>query len=333
MIRGTAFRLRLFKRKGIYMETINAYPRASKDLLEKAGCVSDNFRFFYSPNGIEAGLIAKGSSIVKLSDPLDMWKLKEDGITIKKTVSIAYPNFLFGPDGIACKDAEIGICIIWTNHRLTQTGHILPQNDISNASGRTCFFEHTFLPGEIDGDLELSLRLFIKKSASVIEENEEILMNEEGVSIGEIDSIVVDFDSIYMEFPIEEYSSDKEPLWWIEFSQWEDPKIIEKFTKDNICLYLNPFYSACPMTDGNIKNIDMLIEILSTAYLMMFQRLSEEDLSATRNNIGLEANSICSILHQFIEECNATDLRFESAEMLLKSLQVNIRAKLMEGDS
>ena len=87
------------------------------------------------------------------------------------------------------------------------------------------------------------------------------------------------------------------------------------------------------MTDGTIKNIDMLIDILATSYLMMFQRLSEADLNATRNNIGLEANSICSILHQFIGECNATDLRFESPELLLKSLQINIRAKLTEDDT
>lgn len=251
----------------------------------------------------------------------------------KKSVSIAYSDFLYGPDGIACKDAEIGVCIIWTNNRLTQTGHILPKSDISNAAGRTCYFEHTFHPGEIDGDLELSLCMYIKRAADSVAEGEEILMNEEGVSIGEIDSIVVDFDSIYMEFPIEEYSSDKEPLWWIEFSQWEDPKTIEKFTKDNICLYLNPYYQSCPMTDGTIKNIDLLVDILATAYLMMFQRLSEDDLTATRNNIGLEANSICSILHQFISECNATDLRFESPELLLKSLQMNLRAKLTEDNA
>lgn len=315
------------------MENLRFYPCLTEELIDKAGCVSEKYRFFYYPNDMESALMQKGSSVVKLSDPLDMWKLKEDGITIKKSVSIAYPDFLYGPEGIACKEAEIGICIIWTNNRLTQTGHILPKSDISNAAGRTCYFEYTFHPGDIDGDLELSLCMYIKKAATSVTEDEEILMNEEGVSIGEIDSIVVDFDSIYMEFPIEEYSSEKEPLWWIEFSQWEDPKTIEKFTKDNICLYLNPYYSACPMTDGTIKNIDLLVDILATSYLMMFQRLSEEDLTATRNNIGLEANSICSILHQFISECNATDLRFESPEVLLKSLQMNLRAKLTEDNA
>ena len=86
------------------------------------------------------------------------------------------------------------------------------------------------------------------------------------------------------------------------------------------------------MTDGNIKNVDLLIDILATSYLMIFERLSEEDLQATRNDVGLEANSICSILHQFIGECNETELRFESPEALLRSLQINLRAKLTEED-
>ena len=86
------------------------------------------------------------------------------------------------------------------------------------------------------------------------------------------------------------------------------------------------------MTDGNIKNVDLLIDILATSYLMIFERLSEEDLQATRNDVGLEANSICSILHQFIGECNKTELRFESQEALLRTLHINLRAKLTEED-
>ena len=282
------------------MDNLKFYPYLTDDLMEKSGCMIEKFQFFYYPNDMEAPLRGekKGVGVIKITDPLDMWSLAQDGITFKKKVSIAYPDFLFGAEGIACKNAEIGICIMWTNNRLTQTGLILPNSDITTAAGRTCYFEHTFNPGEVEGDLQLSVCLYVKKSASEILDGEEELMNEEGVTIGELDDIVVDFDSVNMEFPIEELYSDKEPLWWIEFSQWEDPKSLEKFTKDNICIYLNPYYSACPMTDGNIKNVDLLIDILATSYLMIFERLSEEDLQATRNDVGLEANSIClSLIH------------------------------------
>ncbi len=93
------------------MEDIRFYPCLTDELLEKSGCVAEKYRFFYNANGIETPLQRKGTSVIKLSDPLDMWKLKEDGITVKKKVSIAYPDFLHGPEGVACKGAELGICI------------------------------------------------------------------------------------------------------------------------------------------------------------------------------------------------------------------------------
>ena len=315
------------------MDDLKFYPTLTNDLLGKCGCDIEKYLFSYHANGVDTPLRQSGSSVIKLSDPLEFWKLREDGITIKKKISLAYPAFLHGPGGVACKKADIGVCIIWTNYRLTQTGHILPVFDRSTAAGRTCYFEHTFLPGEIDGDLELSLIMYIKKAAPDVDEGERGLMNEEGVSLGEIDHIVVDFDSAYMDFPIEEFSSEKEPLWWVEFSQWEDPKTIEKFDRDNICLYLNPHYPACPMTDGNIKNVDLLIEILAAAYLLIFLKLGEDDLIATRDDIELAPNSICSILHDFIGKCNVVELRFESPESLLKTLQMNIRAMLVEGSA
>lgn len=306
------------------------YPSLTDELMNRCGCVSEKYTFFYYRNNTENQLLQKGKAVVKLEDPLDLWKLKEDGIVFRKKVVIAYPDFLHGLDGVACKDAEIGICIIWTNNRLTQTGHILPKFESITATGRVCMFEHFFKPGEIDGDLELSLIMYIKRPAETTYSGEEILMNEEGVSIGEIDNIVVNFDSIYMDFPIEELFSETGPLWWVEFSDWENPKVSDLFSKDNICLYLNPFYASCPMTDGKIKNLDLLIDILASVYMLMFKRLSEADLTATRNGTGLEPNSICSVLHDFIGKCKIEELRFETPESLLKTLQVNIRALFSE---
>ena len=314
------------------MENLKFYPTLTEEILDSAGSKVDKYVFSYFSGENEFGLNQKGSATIKLSDPLELWDVERDGITFKKRISFAYPDQLFGENGVACKNAEIGICIIWTNHELTQTGCILPQKDITTPSGRVCEFVHTFEPGEIKGDLELSICAYIKKCVLEILLGEHVLMNEEGVSVGEIETVVVDFNSVFMDFPIEEYSSDKEPLWWIEFQQWEDPRSIDMFTKENVCLYLNPYYSACPMTDGNIKNIDLMIDILASAYFMMFDRLSDDELRATRQNIGLAPNSICSILNYFIGTCNDPELRFDSPEALMKTLQMNIRKKLTEGE-
>lgn len=313
------------------MDNFRFYPTLTEELADNAGCSVEKYSFSYYSGQWAYELKQKGRSTIKLTDPLEIWKIENDGLKVEKQVQIAYPNFLYGKDGIVCSEAELGICIIWTNKTLTQTGCFMPESDIITPSGRVCSFEFEFDPGSISGDLELSVILYVRKKADNVYDGEQNLMNEEGVSVGVLETVFLDFNSIYMEFPIEEFKSENEPLWWVEFSQWEDPKSVETFSKDNVCLYLNPYYPTCPMTDGDIKNLDLLIEILSMTYFMIFSRLSEEDLVATRNDINLEPGSICSVLHQFILDCD--DLRFETPEKLLKSLQMNIRKRLTEDDA
>ena len=314
------------------MENLFFFKKLTDKLIDDSGCICDKYIFSYNYQGNSYPLKQKGSSTIKLTDPtLDSWNVKEDGLTLKKKVTITYPDFLKGASGIACKDAEIGICIIWTNKALTQTGYILPVEggDIVFGGQRICRFEHTFLPGEIMNDLELSLVMYIKKPADVVYPGEESLINEAGVTVGELENVVLNFESIYMELPIEEYKSDSHPLWWIEFSQWEDPKV-DLFSKENLCIYLNPNYSGCPLIGDDIKNMDMLIEIISMSYYLIFNRLSDEDLSATKNDIGLNPISICSIMHQFILSCD--DLHWEAPERLLASIRMNVARILAGGD-
>lgn len=316
------------------MENMLLYKTLTPKLAEASGITVDKYRFMFSYQGKNYDLQQKGTTTIKLSDPLDIWKIETEGLTFEKTVRISYPNLLKGKCGIVCKDADLGICIIWVNKKLTQTGHILPTSDRINNQERVCKFHHSFEPGHISGDLELSIVFYVKKKAMYVQDDENDLINEDGVSVGEIERTVLDFNSLYMEFPIEEYNSASEPLWWVEFSQWEDPKTIDMFSKDSFCLYLNPYYEGCPVlltnsNDNSIKNFDILVDILAQTYLLMFQRLSDEDLKATKQNVGLANNSICSILHQFIQSCYE-ELHWESSEKLLKSLQKNIRMMLRE---
>lgn len=319
------------------MEDLLFYPTLTPELLEIAGLSVSKYVFRYLYQDNYYGLQQKGINTIKLSDPLEIWTVESEGLSLSRTIRIAYPELLKGSSGIACKDATLGLCIIWTNKKLTQTGIILPESDISSSQGRVCTFNYTFKPGTVSGDLELTLTMFIKEKAQIVLNDEHDLINDTGVTVGEIDRITLDFNSLYMEFPIEEYRSENEPLWWVEFSEWEDPRTVDVFSKDSLCLYLNPFYDACPAPSTNesgnhIKNFDVLVEILSQVYYLMLKRLTEDELKATKQDIGLANNSICSVLHEFIEDCkDYHELQWESDEKLLKSLQINLRKKLLEG--
>lgn len=316
------------------MKKMLMYPTVTDEMMENCGICLGKYDFTYLYNNEEMRLQQTGTSSIKLTDPLDIWDIETEGLLIKKEIHVAYPDLLKGYDGVACKNADIGICILWTNRKLTQTGCILPISDVLKPDGRVCTFNYSFPPGRISGDLELCVQMYIKKKADIVLEDEAGIINEEGVSLGEIEYVVLDLNDSNMKFPIEEYKSADEPLWWIEFSEWEDPKTVDMFTRDSLCLYLNTYYEACPSPSVNensnsIRNIDVLVDILAQAYFLMFKRLSDEDLKATKSDVGLEINSICSVLHQFIEGCYE-ELHWESDEKLLKSLQINIRKKLLE---
>ena len=257
------------------MDNLSFYPRLTDAMREACGLTVSKYEFFYFDQDKVYNLTQKGSSTIKLiADSNPPWSIERGGVAFTKTVSIAYPRLLFGINGIACSNASIGICLLWTNKTLTQTGCLLPDSDIETETGRTCYFNCMFQPGTIKGDLELSIILYIKKKADTLLPGEDILINEEGAAVGEVETVVLDCNSTFMEFPIEEVNAPDEPLWWVSFSQWEDPRI-DLFDRENICLYLNVHYQACPLIGEKIKNIDLLIDILSTTYLMIFQKIEE----------------------------------------------------------
>lgn len=311
------------------MNELSFFPVLTEELIEACGCQCSKYTFSYKDTNQEQELKQSGKNTVRLSEPSDSWKVEQDGLILKKEVKIAHPHLLYGNQGIAPQGAQIGICIIWTNRSLTQTGYILPVVDNTTPTGRTCTFRHEFLPGEIKGDLELSLVVYLKEQAKIVASGEDHLINEAGVTLGDIETLSLDFNSIYMEFPIEECNAKDQPLWWVEFSQWEDPRV-DLFSKENICLYLNTAYDDCPMVGESIKNLELLIQIISTTYLLIFKKLNDEELHDTKNDVGLNPNSICSIMHQFI--LGGEPLHWESDESLLKSIQQNVAKMLKEGD-
>lgn len=322
------------------MNNITFYPMLTGEMIEASGLSVSSYAFSYEYGDSAFELLQQGKNTIKLSDPLEIWKVESEGLILEKTVSIAYPELLKGANGVACKDSELGLCIVWTNRKLTRTGIITPESDADTPNGRKIVFEYRFDKRSISGDLELKLILYIKKQAAIVYPGEESLMNEVGVTVGEIETIALDFSSLYMEFPIEEVKSDKDPLWWVDIGEWEDPKETDLFSRESFCLYLNTYYSACPLPslsaeNNTIRNVDLLIDILAQTYLLLFLHLTEDQRHATVHDLNLTPNSVCSVLHQFIESCTC-ELHLELIETqpqkVLKNLQINLREILLKGD-
>ena len=67
-------------------------------------------------------IVKKG--IPSLVSEDNAWDIIHDGLGLEKSVRFNYPQRLQGPDGIICRKAVLGACIIWTNSSLNQMGYI-----------------------------------------------------------------------------------------------------------------------------------------------------------------------------------------------------------------
>lgn len=310
------------------MSSIAFFPTVTSDLLDSAGLQLGEYSFSYKIEDNYLPLVRKGKSTLKLTDPHDLWDVVDDGLRISRQVSIEYPDLLMGPDGIAPRGASVGVCIVWRNKSLTQMGYIKSHSVIHNGVAYYNF-RYEFVPGEISGDLSLETVLYIEKPAETVEPDEGKLMNRAGVTLGEIDFVSIAFSSDSMEFPIVEVSEKSAPLWWLELAQWDDPTA-DPFCSDYVCLYLNTAYSSCPKAGSSTKGQDLLVEIISTAYCLIFQELINRDcIDRTLNDIGLEPGSIAKVMYYFAAGCDPA-LRTENPAAMQKSIRINIERMLRE---
>jgi len=305
------------------MDNLFFFPTTDEQMLADAGCYGSDYEFGYSLEGEYKALKQSGKNNLKLQDPLDVWTVENDGLRVMRMVTIEYPEVLKGPSGVACSDSEIGICIIWNNRALKQMGYIRPAETVRSQGKIGFIFFHDFRAGEIQGDLTLDTVLYIEKAARTVLPEEKHLINDAGVTVGVIDTFGINFSNINMDFPIIDVNDKDQPLWWLELDQWEDPRE-NMFNEDYVRLYLNSYYDCCPKVGETIKNLDLLIEIISSAYFLIFQKIEEMGFkNDTLNDINLEPGSISKIMFYFH---SSNPLRTESGTALMKSIHQNVEA-------
>ena len=312
------------------MSSITFFPTLDEEMADGAGINAEPYELSYLLDGERRPLTQKGKRNVVLIDPLEFWKIDTEGLRVDRRIIIEYPQVLYGSRGIACADAEIGVCLIWTNTTLSQMGYILPEVKRVNET-RYYTFSHEFNPGEISGDLTIDAVLYIKSPAEKVSVDERHLINEAGVVVGTMDSKTFKLSGNEMDFPIVEISDGSAPLWWLDINGWEDPTY-DPFTEDHVCLYLNNAHPSCPKAGSGISNEELLVEIVSTAYLMIFKEIDRyECLDRTLNNIDLEPGSIAKVMQYFADSCDPK-LRPETIATLHKTIRTNVERMLKGAD-
>ena len=307
--------------------SITFYPTLTDELKDQASVNVKPFALSYKNDGIYSPLVTKGGGKKRVEDPKQIWKAETHGLRVCLSVMIERSDYLYGPKGIICKDAEYGLCLIWKNNALSQMGYIMPRRrggDIERYD-----FDHLFKPGEIKDDLTFELIIYVKNAAKTVRKGEEALMNEEGVVVGDLGVTEFAFSDDSMSFPIMEIEDGSIPLWWLELSDWSDPKT-DSFDMNHVCLYINTAHRGYQSSGLSSFEGDMLVEIITCCYLMLFQEVESRGcLNDVLQKIDLEAGSIGKVLYYFAKGCDPK-LRTESPVAMHDSIHINVE-KLLKG--
>ena len=303
------------------------YPTLTETMIADAGIIPGEYVFDFKLQDNYEALQSTGKSKIRLEQPGGDWRIERDGLRIRKTVRIETPKILFGKQGVAPRLSKLGMYIIWNNAGLTQMGVIKP---IVDKTRKRFTFCHEFLPGQISGSLELKLNLYIDEPAQTIQSDEQGLMNETGVSLGQIEVVQLNLSNEFMDFPTREITDPSLPLWWLELKDWEDPTQ-DSFDRNHVQLYVNTAHKASKVLLDDKKGINLLVEIVSTSILLIVQKINEHELlQKTIDNVDLVPGSISSFIYKFYLDCDPKFNANQSAEEMLKVIHDNID-KLLRG--
>ena len=249
-----------------------------------------------------------GSSINCLKTD-GVWNADKHNLCIKRSVVMRKFRNLFGTDGLACRNAKLGISLVWKSQDSKQRGAepVMIFGIEPDVFGNK--HDHTFCEGVVDieftcaklrGDVTLSTVLYIAE-AGIPDADELHLANEEGYVLGEFDSFTLRLDGTGSLFPIYEVHEKDKPLWYVR-CDWTDP-VSDSFS-DTISININTAHKNFRFIDRTQKTFchQLLVEVMSSALCCIIEKIrSENCLELIFSDTESDNGSIGEVIRYFAD--------------------------------
>ena len=255
-----------------------------------------------------------------------VWSADKYNLCIKRTVAVKNYRRLFGPDGLACRNARLGLSIVWTSPDSRQRG---AEPIVDFGVSEEQFAEkddHTFAEGEIDfefvcakirGDVNFSVALYIAK-AGIPAKDEGHLANEEGFVLGVFDSFVLRIDGNGSLFPVFEVYEKDQPLWYVR-CDWIDPA--SDLFDESVSININTAHENYKYIDRTQKTFcyQLLVEVMSSALCCIIEKIrSEKYLDQILGDDEMEYGSVGEAVRYF---ANTLEWDFSTPDKLSFSIR------------
>ncbi len=283
---------------------ISLFPTIKNSLFNKIRYQPSEYSFYYTRNYEKFSLYSEeidgNVSIHKIVDNDGIWTPDDYNLCFKRKYSLRTYQYLFGENGVACKNAVLGLAIVWTSADSKQRG-VIEIGEIRNSNDELELeLDYEFSKAQLRGIVEFTTIVYIKKTG-ISSSNEKHLANTCGYILGRFDNYIIKLDGMGSVFPVYETSEPNKPLWYIK-CEWEDPTD-EQFI-ESVSLYINTAHKNYKYLDKKKRTFDeqLLKEIMSSALLIIITKIKEQEnfWDATVNGEDLQKGSVSEAVNYFI---------------------------------
>lgn len=236
-----------------------------------------------------------------------VWSPDKYNLFVRRTLALKNYRKLFGSNGLACKNARLGLSLVWTSPDSRQRGaEPLIEFGVSEEE-LTQKRDHTFTEAEVDfefpaakirGEVNFSIVLYIARAGSP-SKNETHLANEEGLVLGTFDSFTLRIDGNGSLFPVFEVYEKEQPLWYVR-CDWTDPTS-DQFS-ESVSININTAHKNYKYIDRSQKTFcaQLLVEVMSGALCCIIEKIrSEKYLDQILGDDEMESGSVGEVVRYF----------------------------------
>lgn len=311
------------------MQTISSFPTIDDTLVQKVRPQFSPFKFYFTgDDGTDNDLTADDTtgSSHPISDEHGVWSPDTNGFGFSRTYTIRCASFLFGKDGVCCKDAGLGLALAWKSPDSRQRSSI-PIGDITDSSmPQQLTLNKVFPKPMFRGRLDLETIIYIKTAGNQ-QDNEKHLANLPGTVLGTIDKYSVLFDGAGSAFPVT-IIHDRDGLLW-SVSVDSDEPLTDRFN-DSVSINLNcehKDYKFINPSDKAHYNPSFLREILANAMSTIVDYVREGEYWDDIKNDKSDEGSVGHAIYYFAK---ALDMNLDDARQCSIAFRKYFEQKLGE---
>lgn len=281
------------------------FPVLNETLKTKIGIQIMPLKFYYIADDEEINLNTEesdsGSCVYSVFTENGLYSHDDYNFCLERNYIIRSHKCLFGKEGIACANAELGIAAVWTSAESRQRGVIKGSTFTKDTDNVITEIKHEFKTAQLRGRVDFSVIIYVKDPGRAFSD-ERHLANESGYILGEIDSFSVVLDGTGSDFPIYEVPDPDQPLWYIK-CDWEDPTV-DRFS-EAVSIYINTAHKNYKYIDVSRKKLydeRLLAEIMASALGIIITKLKESKVfwEQTISGDSLQPGSVSAAVYYFI---------------------------------